>query len=263
VRERARARSAPSSRPPKATSFRSSFVPEPRAAYYPGQDDGYVKDDLRGIDPFYLFSRVFGDAFQMPSQGQPAAPSRQQQPSPFDTMGDLASHPIFATAGAGRTKPLKMKESHTSAHINRHGQVNISRSEKSIKVTKGGSMSFESHSFSGSFGNGNMDMLQQFLGGPGMFGQQSGGQLASPFSALPGIAGPQPGSRSRRQSFDAAPSPLSMGSGLQRRPSFSRSNSFDEPPNGPPSPWSASAGSQMSLFGSDQSLAKQNWGNGW
>ena len=262
LRDRLKSRSSSRSKPAQPTSFRSTFVPEPRQAHFDpfsGTAEQEKQDDLRGIDPFYLFTRVFGSAFEFPGATRLSSPAQNHgnSPSAFDTMGDRANHPMFEAASGSRSKPFKVKESHTSAHVNRHGQVNVSKSERSFKMTKNGGMSFESRSFSGSFGSGNMDMLQQFFGAGGMFGQQSGGNIggASPFASIGGM---QSGSSSRRTSFDSSPS---MGSGVQRRPSFSGSNSFD----GPSSPWSASAGpsQQLAPFGGSRSLSKQDWGNGW
>lgn len=250
-------------------------MPEPRQRAFDLDDDfsfESARDDVRSIDPFYLFNRVFGQAF-----GQTAAKSTgpyasrsipAANPSPLDSMSDLASHPMFAAAmNGGRSKPFKMKESHMSAHVNRHGHVNVNRSEHSIKVTKGGGMSFSSSTVSGSFSNRNADMLQQFMSGAGgLFGQQT---LDGP-SRFPSLtagrqhSGGSRGGRRRRQSFDSSPS---LGSSMQARPGLSHSSSFDDELFGTSTGgWgsSPSGSNQLARYGSSQGVTrKDDWANGW
>lgn len=217
-REGRKAQAPGQSRPHKPTSFRSTFVPEqhpPPYTPYDGMGGAYndpygqrstrsTATDLRDIDPFTLFTRIFGDLSKLYDEehtparrgnsprggghhqqyqeeapcGTPAIPTV----SPLDRMGDMMQNPMFAAAaGGGRGKPFKMHDSHTSAHMSRHGRLSISKTENTMKRHKGGGITFESHTFSGSFGNGNMEMLQNMLSsmstmsGGGMGGGGGGG----------------------------------------------------------------------------------------
>lgn len=154
-------------------------------------------------------------------------------------------------------KPFKMHESHESAHINRHGVVNIQKSEKSMRVSKNGAVSFESHSFSTSFGGGkngqgsmgeafdgtssplaglnaaaaaNLEMMQSLMAGFGF-----GGNTMPSFGGGPVLA-QQPlfnagggGSRNRRQSLSSLASGDPSAFGNARPAQLHRQNSLGVP----------------------------------
>ena len=262
-REPRQYRNPRTSRSTASPSFRSNFFPQG------GQSTGFTStastggpDDLRNVDPFYLFSRLFGDIHQgenweayrgtegsrRPSptaQGGPVRESRrsgQTQLSPFgqpvfDGFDSMFSHAPFGGSGY---KPFDIQENHSSAHLDRHGQLKIARSQKGVKMSKNGGFSFESHSVSGSFGGGSMDMLHSVLGGFNLGGSGSSaalrtnsnflqdnninhpsGQYGNPLRASSGPWGGQPETQALQ---DMAPQ-LAM----QRRPSLSYEESSNSP----------------------------------
>lgn len=242
LRDRARSRNTTTPRPAQPTSFRSTFVPQARRAHIgpePATVHDLGQDDLRNIDPRYLFERMFAGSANLAAKETSAQRKHVAASvhSPFDMSG-LASHAMFDMATDGFVnKPFKMTDSRSHAHVNRKGRVNVSRSEQSIHVHRNGGMSFSSSTFSGSFGGGNMDMIQSLMGGGSVFGQSA--TSADPFGQF--ADGRQPSRRNRHQSFDS-PS-LGIEGIAQRRPSMSHASSFDDELCGtgkPPSPWSAS-----------------------
>jgi hypothetical protein len=274
-RQRRRNREGRSSRPPKSPSFRSTFVPEDVPT---SSASARSADDLRGIDPFFLFNRIFPDVSVRPE------PKRESQRGP-DRGGqagieDLLHHPFFSAEGGlnakpssttqtqakGKQKHWKMEESHQSMHVNRHGHLNMSQSQRSVKIHKGGGMTFESHSFSGSFAPGPMNMMDSFFGGGSsianpMAAMMMGGPMAALQTYNPSLMqGPV---RSRRQSMSDNRTQGSPVAGMHRRPSLTFGQAYGS--SAQSASWDLAqispAGRQATVWGvGDQSVARNS---GW
>jgi len=271
-RQRRRNREGRSSRPPKSFSFRSTFVPEDVPT---SSASARSADDLRGIDPFFLFTRIFPDV----NVRQDATSQSGREADRQGGVEDLLNHPFFSRGGGLNDRPAstpqvkekkkhwKMEENHQSMHVNRHGHLNVNQSSRSVKVHKGGGITFESHSFSGSFSSGSMSMMDSFFGGSSFRNPMAAMMMGGPMAALQGQGsmGMQGPARPRRQSLSDNGS-MGQGSpfaGMQRRPSLTfdqaygspvQSISWDQPQTG-------SAGRQATLWGQgNQSVARNS---GW
>lgn len=200
-----------------------------------------------------MFDRMFphlAGGFKDHDQQYHRSPDIDQDLSSIS--GFRAPPPVDALQSSIRPgQSRRMQERYERAKMDKHGNLEVSQGQRSIKVHKSGSFTFESRTFSASSSGGNMNMLQAMMasmngmggGGNAGFDGSGGGLGGSMFGNMnidigfPDMGDPvlrPPSSRGRRQSFGALESsyrPSSPGGGysssraLQRRPSIS----FEEP----------------------------------
>lgn len=197
---------------------------------------------------------LFGDNPSHESSRRPKRHDSGQSPFPdLSELGNLLSDPLqgsdmYGKANQGNKsgKSFRVEENHSQAHLNRHGQLNVTQSQKTFKVHKSGGFTFESKSVSGTFGSGSMDMMSAIFGGGMVPGVLSAGGAAeasfpSPFAALGGMmGGPPPSYRPRRQSLAqlegdqqlSLMAPSTMRGGLHRSPSMNFDGSSHRSPLG-------------------------------
>lgn len=200
-RQRRRQKEGRSSRAPKSPSFHSSFVPPDV------QTSSNAEEDLRHIDPMYLFSRMFPD-FNFNTS----------------TFSDLGS-----SSGLTRGKmPRKMEENHQSMHVNRYGGLSLNKSSKSFEMHNNGGFTFSSSSFTSSFGGdpSSQSMLasmQSVMGSSSSTGLGLESMMSSMMPSMFGNGVPTASPRQRRQSLIdgyGSPSWPPQRNALQRSPSL-------------------------------------------
>lgn len=198
-----------------------------------------------------MFDRMFphlAGGFKDHEQQYHRSPDMDQDLSSISGFRDPP--PVDALQSSIRPgQSRRMQERYERAKMDKHGNLEVSQGQRSIKVHKSGGFTFESRTFSASSSGGNMNMLQAMMasmngmggGSSSSFDGGSGGLGGGMFGSM-NIGYPDmgdslrlpPSSRGRRQSFGALegsyrpPSPgggYSSSRALQRRPSMS----FEDP----------------------------------
>lgn len=237
-----------------------------------GEDENDpAPQDFRNLDPFSLFTSMFPQF-----RNDRTMPERNTQRFPYlDTFGEhddfledlggflkdpLLARPSFA---GGRKKHSSgcrtVTEKQERAHMDRHGHLEISQSQKTMEVHKSGGFTYSSCSFSGSFGPGvgNGNMLAALMSGGMSMGASRDDGVGSASTGFRGMFGtpdfgdalPQPRTRVRRPSFGALEesiAPHSHSSKPSSR-SLTRRSSFGQLNGGISSPAAHALGNDYSL----------------
>ena len=252
-------------------SFKSSFVAADSGLGGFGSS-GAPSSDLRNIDPFYLFERIFGKLSRSAGFDNDlfADLSPLSPLSPLSGHDNLLNDPFFPMSGSQKQKPINLHDTHQKAHVDRHGRLSVERSERRVHVSKNGGFSMESRStsFSGSMGGSTSNFLQSFMQGGSTGERQS--SVSGSFGLLD-----HPASRQRRLSFnemlgiDSAPPSYSsllspsMPSFGSSSPMLLRHRQADMPlmlPGFSPGPRQSSSSSLIPRSG-DSGLMR--YGHGW
>lgn len=245
------------------------------AAWDSEEDDNQGPQDLRNLDAFALFNSMFPSLTKQFGMGQHRTERGQPRDAQFDAqdkfgsfggMGDLLNDPLLAQpsmtgrkAKSGNHRTVTEKQE--NAHMDRHGRLEFSQSERTMKVHKSGGFSYSSTSVSGSFGPGTSGtMLAALMGGGLSLGAQGGssGSVGGAWQSM--LGGPDYGTalpRRRRPSFGdfegrlnpPMSEPTTPSRSLARRPSLSE-------------PLTSSYGLPSPSFGSDRALEPYDRGNG-